>query len=111
MPFMTIPFVFNLLTGIMIWYSNLSTTFKIILTVLVVVKYLLFFYIALITDSDLTKKIGVIIGNTLNATVICIALANGVTTVVISNGVTFCLLFLWYIVTSFSISKREENKR
>lgn len=111
MPITTIPLVFNLITGMMIWYSDVPTSAKIILTVLVVAKYLLFFFIALISESDFTKRIGVIVGVALNAAVISIALANSVSIIAVSTGVTLGLLLLWYIVTSFSISKGEENER
>lgn len=83
--------------------SNLPIPVKIAITVIVAIKWVLFFFTAFVMDVGIGKSIGFTIGVALNATIIVIAAYTHITPIVANVGVTLGLLILWYIITSFSL--------
>ncbi len=109
MPLTLVPMIINAMIGGAIWVSTLSTTAKIIITVLLVAKFALYFYSALIADSDVIKYIGLAICALMNGAGIIFTAINGIWTAMVPFIVILVLLIVW---TSTSIGNpfKKEGK-
>ena len=112
MPITSIPAGLDFFACYMIWVSSLSMRLKIIMTVIIVLKFVLFFYIALMSDSSVIKNVGTVTLFGFNLVLLFITLKNRIPMVAGIIGITMALLLIWYIGTSCSLSfnKRQERK-
>lgn len=99
----TIALTLNVAIGVTVWQSNFSLAAKIILTILVVVKFAIFFYTAWMTPSDITEKIGVALVFTFNIGIGIYAFMQGASFVTISVAGALIAFLLWTCTTVFCI--------
>lgn len=105
----TIALALNVAIGFTVWQSNLSLTAKIILTVLLVVKFALFFYTAWMTPSDTVGKVGAVLVSILNIGIGIYTLIQGASFVTVTVAVTLLAFILWACATIFCIGVKPDK--
>lgn len=93
MPLTTIPLAFNIVTGAAIWMSPLSTIAKIVVTVLLIIKFAVYFYSAIMADSDVVRNIGSVVVGWLNVAGIVYTAIYGVWTDLVPVCHTPCVTY------------------
>lgn len=110
MPFTVIPMVINLISGVALWQTGLSITAKIILTVLIILKYTAFFYGALMAEADsVAKHLSLGCCAALNIGILIYTIVVSQWTVTISIAMSLILLIIWSLPIVMSIFKKEEG--
>lgn len=111
MPLTIIPMAINFLTGFMLWQSDVSLMAKIIITVLIVLKFAAFFYSALMAEPGVIRYIGLSACAAVNIGLIIYGIANSIWTVVIGLATTLILLIIWTLPAVFSFGKKDGNEQ
>lgn len=106
MPLTIIPLAFNILTGGAIWMSELPVTIKVVITVLLVAKFITYFYSALMADSDIVRNIGLVICGLLNLGGVIYTAIHGIWTATIPFATLFILLIVWRVVPMIDFSRK-----
>lgn len=109
MSFTTVSPVLNAASIVAVWMSEMSTTAKIILTVLLVVKCVLFYYSAWMPESERFRRIGVSLCIIANVALITYSFLVAAYHVVVTVAVTLIVLLIWSFATvyDFIFLKRE----
>lgn len=110
MPLSIIPFVINVMIGISLWGSDLSTTIKVALTIILVAKFMMYFYSVLMTDSDMSRNIGLAVCALIDIGGIVYTAINGIWTSTVLFAAILLLLVVWRVVTSFDFSRKGDKK-
>lgn len=105
MPLTVIPFTIDIVIGGTIWMSELSTPLKTIITIILVVKFCIYFYSALVADSDLIRNIGLIVCALLNVAGTIYAAIQGLWTATISFATLLVLLAIGEVLTTADFFK------
>ncbi len=107
MPLTIIPMAINLMTGFMLWQSELSLIAKIVITILIVLKYASFFYAALIAEPDVPRYVGLSFCAAINIGLIIYNIV--VSQWFVLTGIAMCLILLcvWSFAAVFSFEKKE----
>lgn len=105
MPLTVIPFTIDIVIGGAIWMSELSTTLKTIITIILVVKFCIYFYSALVADSDLTRNIGLIVCALLNVAGTIYAAIQRLWTATISFATLLVLLAIGEVLSTADFFK------
>lgn len=109
MPLTVIPLAINTLTGFMLWQTELSLTAKIIVTVLIALKYGAFFYGALMADAcGVSKYISLGLCAAINIGLVIYTIVTSQWTVTIGIAITLLLLIIWSL-PMISITKEKEG--
>lgn len=112
MPLIVIPLTINTLTGFMLWQTELSLTAKIIVTVLIVLKYGAFFYGALMADAcGASKYISLGLCAAINIGLVIYTLVTSQWTVTIGIAITLLLLIIWSLPMIFISKEKEGNEQ
>lgn len=112
MPLTIIPLAINTMTGFMLWQTELSLTAKIIVTVLIVLKYVAFFYGALMADvSGPSKYISLRCCAALNIGILIYTIVTTQWTVTIGIAITLLLLIIWSLPMIFISKEKEGNEQ
>lgn len=106
MPLTTIPLAFNILTGGAIWMSELPVTIKVIITVLLIAKFGIYFYSALMTDSDIVRNIGLIICGLLNLGGVIYTAIQEIWAATIPFAILLILLIVWRVLPTLDFSRK-----
>lgn len=106
MPLTTIPLAFNILTGGAIWMSELPVTIKVIITVLLIAKFGIYFYSALMADSDIVRNIGLIICGLLNLGGVIYTAIQEIWTATIPFAILLILLIVWRVLPTLDFSRK-----
>lgn len=91
----TVPLVINFIIGINVWASNLVLTYKILLTVALVIKFGLYFYSALIAEPSVTRDVGLAVCGILNVSGVIAFAINGMWMIVVPFTTLLILLIVW----------------
>ncbi len=110
MPLTVIPMAINIMIGGAIWISELSTATKVIITVLLVAKFFIYFYSALMADSDLVRNVGLIICGLLNLGGIIYTAIQGIWTATIPFATLLVLLVVWRVLPTIDFSRKDGKK-
>lgn len=110
MPLTTIPLAINMMTGVAIWMSPISMTAKIVITVLLVVKFAVYFYSALMSDSDIIRNIGLVVVGVMNAAGIVYTAVRSIWTALVPFAVLLVLLIVWRALPVIEFPKKGGNK-
>lgn len=111
MPLTIIPMAINLLTAVMLWRGELILAAKIVVTLLIVLKFALFFYSYSIAEPRIAKNIGTVICAVINLGLMIYCLTNGAWTVFIGLALTLILLIIWILPAVFSFGKKDGNEQ
>ena len=106
MPLTVIPLVINIMIGGAIWISELSILTKVIITVLLVVKFLTYFYSVLMADSDLVRNVGLIVCGLLNLGGIIFTAIQGIWTATIPFATLLVILIVWRVMPTIDFSRK-----
>lgn len=106
MPLTVIPLVINIMIGGAIWISELSILTKVIITVLLVVKFLTYFYSVLMADSDLVRNVGLIVCGLLNLGGIVFTAIQEIWTVTIPFATLLVILIVWRVMPTIDFSRK-----
>lgn len=106
MPLTTIPLAINIIIGGAIWISELPTTMKVIITVLLVVKFFTYFYSVLMAVSDLVRNVGLIVCGLLNLGGIIYTAIQGIWTATILFATLLVILIVWRVLPSIDFSRK-----
>lgn len=106
MPLTVIPLVINIMIGGAIWISELSILTKVIITVLLVVKFLTYFYSVLMADSDLVRNVGLIVCGLLNLGGIVFTAIQGIWTATIPFATLLVILIVWRVMPTIDFSRK-----
>lgn len=111
MPYTTIPLALNAGAGVAVWISDISLPAKIVLTVLLVAKCILFFYSAWMSDSERFQKFGVTLCIIANAGLIIYGLISAAYHISITVAIMLIVLLVWSfaVVYDFSFKKKEKE--
>ena len=109
MSFTTVSPALNAASIVAVWMSEMSTTAKIILTVLLVAKCVLFYYSAWMSERERFRKIGVSLCIIANVALIAYSFLVAAYHVVVTVAVTLIVLLIWSSATvyDFTFRKRE----
>lgn len=107
MPLTVIPLAINIMIGGAIWISELSTTLKVIITILLLAKFATYFYYALMADSDLVRNVGLIICGFLNLGGIIYTAIQGIWTATIPFAILLVLLVAWRVLPTMDFSRKD----
>ena len=106
MPLTVIPLVINIMIGGAIWISELSILTKVIITMLLVVKFLTYFYSVLMADSDLVRNVGLIVCGLLNLGGIIFTAIQGIWTATIPFATLLVILIVWRVMPTIDFSRK-----
>ena len=106
MPLTVIPLVINIMIGGAIWISELSILTKVIITMLLVVKFLTYFYSVLMADSDLVRNVGLIVCGLLNLGGIVFTAIQGIWTATIPFATLLVILIVWRVMPTIDFSRK-----
>ena len=111
MSFTTVSPALNATSIAAVWMSEISTMAKIVLTVLLVAKCVLFYYSAWMSESERFEKIGVSLCVIANIALIAYGFWSTAYYFVITVVVTLIVLLLWSFATIYDLPfhKREEK--
>ena len=108
MPLTIIPMVINLISGVALWQTELATATKIIITILIVLKYAAFFYGALMAEADsIAKYISLGCCGALNIGILIYTIVVSQWTVTIGIALTLILLIIWSLPMVYIFEKKE----
>ena len=107
MPLTVIPLAINIMIGGAIWISELSTTLKVIITILLLAKFATYFYYALMADSDPVRNVGLIICGFLNLGGIIYTAIQGIWTATIPFAILLVLLVAWRVLPTMDFSRKD----
>lgn len=107
MPLTVIPLVINIMIGGAIWISELSILTKVIITVLLVVKFLTYFYSVLMADTDLVHNVGLIVCGLLNLGGIVFTAIQEIWTATIPFATLLVLLIVWRVLPAIDFSRKD----
>lgn len=99
----------NAAIGVAVWMSELSLLAKIILTVLLVVKHVVFFYTAWMGDSEAVQKIGSVVLFLMNIGIIVYALVCREIHIAITAAITLIMLGVWSFSTVFDFNFKKKD--
>lgn len=111
MPLTTIPLAINIIIGGAIWISEIPTTMKVIITVLLVVKFFTYFYSVLMADSDLVRNVGLIVCGLLNLGGIIYTAIQGIWTATIPFATLLVILIVWRVLPAIDFSRKGGNEK
>lgn len=112
MPLTVIPMAINIMSGIALWLTELPLTAKIIITVLIVLKYAAFFYGALMADvCSPSKYISLGFCAATNIGVLIYTIVTSQWTVTIGIAFTLLLLIIWSLPMMFITKEKEGNEQ
>ena len=111
MPLTTIPLAINIIIGGAIWISELPTTMKVIITVLLVVKFFTYFYSVLMADSDLVRNVGLTVCGLLNLGGIVYTAIQGIWTATIPFATLLVILIVWRVLPAIDFSRKGGKKK
>lgn len=111
MPFTTVSITLNTAIGFAVWMSNLSFAAKFILTMILIGKIVLFFYVAWMCDSEKTRKIGSVVLIALNLAIILYSLACKEYYVLVSSAVTLVVFGIWSSATVFDFNFGKKDSK
>ena len=111
MPLTVIPLAVNIMIGSAIWISELSTTIKVIITILLVAKFFVYFYSALMEDSDLVCNVGLIVCGLLNLGGVVYTAIQGIWTATILFAALLVLLMIWRVLPTIGFSRKDGKEK
>lgn len=106
MPLTVIPLVINIMIGGAIWISELSILTKVIITMLLVVKFLTYFYSVLMADSDLVRNVGLIVCGLLNLGGIVFTAIQEIWTATIPFATLLVILIVWRVMPTIDLFRK-----
>lgn len=106
MPLTTIPLAINIMIGGAIWISDIPISMKVIITVLLVVKFFTYFYSVLMADSDLARNVGLIVCGLLNLGGIIYTAIQGIWAAAILFATLLVILIVWRVLPSIDFSRK-----
>lgn len=106
MPLTVIPLAFNFVIGGAIWISELSTTIKVITTILLIAQFAIYFYSALVTDSNLVRNVGLSVCGILNLGGAIYMAIQGIWTATIPFATLLVLLIVWRVLPMIDFSRK-----
>ena len=106
MPLTVIPLAINIMIGGAVWGSGLPTAAKVVITVLLVAKFFIYFYSALMADSDLVRNVGLIVCGLLNLGGVIYTAVQGIWTATIPFATLLVLLIVWRVFPTINFSRK-----
>ena len=106
MPLTVIPLVINIMIGGAIWIRELSILTKVIITVLLVVKFLTYFYSVLMADTDLVHNVGLIGCGLLKLGGIVFTAIQEIWTATIPFATLLVILIVWRVMPTIDFSRK-----
>ena len=106
MPLTVIPLAINIMIGGAIWISELPTTMKVIITVLLVVKFFAYFYSVLMAGSNLVRNVGLTVCGLLNLGGIIYTAIHGIWTATIPFATLLVILIVWRVFPVINFSRK-----
>ena len=103
----TVPLALNATTGVSVWTSNLSLVSKIVITVILAVKLVIYFNTVLMDASDRKRSVGLIACVVANILLTVFFVWNAVWNVVISIVILIILAIIWGSVSGFTFKKED----
>lgn len=112
MPLTIIPMLINLISGVALWQTELAVATKIIITVLIILKYAAFFYGALMAEADsVIKYISLGCCGAINIGILIYTIVVSQWTVTIGIAITLILLIIWSLPMLYIFKKEEGNEQ
>ena len=111
MPFTTVSIALNTASVVAVWMSEISTTAKIILTVLLVAKCILFYYSAWMSESERFQKVGVSLCIFANVALIAYGFWVAAYHIVVTVAVMLIVLLIWSFATVYDFTFKKQEKK
>lgn len=102
-----IPLFLNMLTGVAVWMSDLSLAAKIVITVILIAKFGVYFYTALMDDNDRHRSIGFVTCAAVNVLLIAFFVWKAVWTAIAGCVLLAVLAIVRGSISRFSFKKEE----
>ncbi len=102
-----LPMSLNLITGVALWMSDLSLLPKIIITIILVAKFALYFYTALMAGSDRAKSFGLITCVAANIALVVYFVVNAVWNAILGCAALAILALVWGGISGFTFKKED----
>lgn len=106
MPLTVLPLAINFVIGGAIWMSELSTPIKVIITVLLIIKFITYFYSVLVAGSDFVCTIGLFTCGLFNLGGAIYTVIEGIWTATVPFATLLVLLIVWRALPKIDFSKK-----
>lgn len=106
MPLTTISLAINIMIGGAIWISELSIPTKVIITVLLIVKFFIYFYSVIMANSDLFRNVGLIVCGFLNLGGIIYTAIQKIWVATIPFVALLVILIVWRVLPVIDFSRK-----
>lgn len=109
MPVLVIPLLINMLIGGALWMSEISIALKVVLTIVIVVKFSITVYSGLFCENNYLKIGGFIGCLLLNVLLMIFGIVHGIIEVVIPSVVLIVMFFIWFILPRVFVKEGKEG--
>ena len=111
MHFTTVSPVLNGAACGVVWMSSMSNTAKIAITVLLLVKSVLFYYSAWMSESEIFQKVGVALCIIANVALVIYGLINAAYFFVVTVFIMLLVLLGWAFSTVFDFTFKKQKEK
>ena len=109
MPVLVIPLLINMLIGGALWMSEISIALKVVLTIVIVVKFSITVYSGLFCENNFLKIGGFIGCFLLNALLMIFGMVHGIVQVLIPSIILIVMFFIWFILPRVFVKEGKEG--
>lgn len=111
MPTIVYPLGLNVLILSMAWLSQLSIAVKMLITASVIVKFSLYFYSTLVSDSEWLEIVSLVVSALFNAAIVALGLIYNVMTMVVPPVLLVIVFLIWIILPRTVVIQEKEGSR
>lgn len=111
MPILPIPLMVNMVIGGAIWMSEIDIALKVFLTLVTIIKFSLFVYVALFCQNDILKFGSLAIALLLNVALIIFGLVHSMIGVVFGASALIVMSFIWIILPRVFVKEEKEGSK
>lgn len=111
MPIIVFPFGLNVLMLLMIWMSQLSFFVKMLITASIVVKFSLYLYSVIGSDSEWLEITNFIVIPLFNVAIIVLGIVYNIMTMVLPAATLVVVFLIWKILPCTVVIQEKEGSR
>lgn len=106
----TAALVMNIAIGFSLWRSSLPLPIKIVFTVMLIGKYILFFYSVWMSEDERMRKIGITLCIALNTIIIIYSLLKQEVLLTVSTSILLIFLLIWAFAVVYDFAPKSKQE-
>lgn len=111
MPIIVFPLGLNVLILSMAWMSQLSLAVKIQITAIVVIKFSLYFYSTIVSDSEWLEIVSLVVIPLFNAAIVALGVVYNIMTMIVPPIILAVVFLIWIILPRTVVIQEKEGSR